>query len=1108
MTTHTAVELLEELRALDVRLRVEDGRLRVNAPKGSLTPALEAALVARKQELVEVLSTRAERTGRAPMVAVSRNAAPLRLSFVQERLWVLEQLQPGQTAYNLAVCTGEVPDLDISSVLTALRRVVERHEILRSRYVRDGSVPVLRLADAASTPIVLRDLRGLSRAAQADEIINAADQATTVPFDLAAEAPVRFAVLQTGERSGALLISAHHLAVDAWSFTVLRREMTREYEAVRAGAPVTPPAALQYADFADWQRRITAGAGANERMTFWTDRLANLPQLSTIPTDHPRSIDTPGSGAAHDYEWPASLYDGVRALARDCDATVYMVLLAAVAVVLTRNAGQADVAIGSPIGTRDLAEMEEMLGPILNPLVLRFDLSDDPTFASVVARAREAVLDGHLHQDVPFEALVQALNPQRALGHSPLFQVAVVLHNAPEAGAMQIHGGGAIHDLTVFAIDRNGVLGGAIEYRTDLYDLATIERIDAQIQAVLTAATRDSAHRVSSMPLLSTSAANALRSAVNPAPVAVEPCSLVEQVARTALRHPTRIAVSATTEQLTYAALEQRANAVARALMTAGAGRGDVVALATDRSSAMVAGALGIMKAGAAYVPVDLTYPADRVRFMLRDSGARHLVTSSSVLPTLSTLQLPETVIAVDMLDVTGAEAPPVVPLPDDLAYMIYTSGSTGTPKGVRIPHRALTNFLAAMRVQPGISVDDVMLATTSLSFDISVLELFLPLVVGARTVIATRDDASDGGRLASLIRSAGVTMVQSTPSGWRLLMQTQWNGGAGITAISGGETLSRDVADWLCQRVRRVLNAYGPTETTVWSSMAEVTGGAPITVGSPILNTQIHVLDLGGHLAPIGAPGEICIGGDGVADGYHNQPDLTDTRFVPDPFASGRRMYRTGDFGRWRHDGALEHLGRADGQVKVRGYRIETGEIEAALAAHDAVQTAVVGVRNAAADDARLVAWVRLRDDADCTASVLRRHLRQLLPEHMIPSMISVIDTMPMTPNGKVDGKKLPDPFAGAAQAPREYVAPVTASERQIAEIWTRLLGVPLAGTTDSFFELGGHSLLAMQAASEMSERTGALFAPRLLFFRTLGQLAEECDDALAAGTRSAPRP
>ena len=1102
-----AAALITLLRSLDVHLRVEGGALRVNAPKGRLTPDLEAALVARKAELLQMLTD-------APRAAVHRRAltriergASLPLSFLQERIWLVEQLQPGQTAYNLAMASSVADDLDVPTLTRAIRAVIERHEILRARFSLVQNEPRILLARAEDTPVTVRDLRTLSIEEQDQVISGAPAIAAHEPFDLSAAAPVRFTILQLAERRVVVLLAAHHIALDSWSMGVLGQEIMAEYLAAAAKGEARPPVALQYADFAAWQRAEMDDPSARERLQYWTARLAGLPQLSAFATDRPRIGAGSGRGATSDFRWPSALYDDVRTLAHDLNATVYMVLLAAMAVVLTRNTGQTDVAIGSPIGTRELAEMEGMLGPILNPLVMRFDLADDPSFATIVERAKAAVLDGHANQNVPFELLVQALNPDRSMDHPPLFQVAVVLHNAPDAGAVQIHGGGAIYDVTMFAVERHGEMTGAFEYRSDLYDASTIAGIEQQMRVLLGAASRTPRLAASRIPLLSDEDATALITTLLPAHVPVDEGTVVAQFAHIAAQYADVTAVVAADIALTYAALDQRSTHLAAVLQAAGAGRGTFVALATDRSAAMVIGSLGILKAGAAYVPIDVSYPAERVAFMLRDCGAQHIVATASAMQLLSEIDLPASVLLVD--DIASRAEPPASVLrdpamPGDNAYLMYTSGSTGRPKGVVVPHAALSNFLFAMRERPGISPTDCVLNVTSMSFDISVLEVFLPLVVGARTIVATREDASDGARLAALIRASEASIVQATPSGWRLLMDAAWTGDLSIVAIAGGETMPPELARWMLPRVRQVWNGYGPTETTVYASMALLREDGPITIGTPVTNTHIYVMDSAGNLMPIGAPGVICIGGDSVARGYHQRPELTAEQFVPDPFVAGRTMYRTGDYGRWRTDGQLDHMGRIDGQVKLRGYRIETGEIEAALATHPMVRAAVVGVRSASMDVPRLMAWVQLHDDGECTASELRRHLRQSLPEFMIPSMIVHVDQFPLTPSAKVDRKALPDPFAGSPLTPREYVAPSTSTERLISEIWISLLGVSRAGVTDGFFELGGHSLLAMRAAREMSARTGRAIEPRLLFFRTLGQLAEACDAPLAVPAAS----
>jgi amino acid adenylation domain-containing protein len=1095
----TTGELLARLRSLDVHVRAEGGRLRINAPKGRLTRDLEAALVARKDELLKVLELDSRRA-RPELAPVSRSSPP-RLSYLQERLWVLDRLQPGSTAYNLASISGVRTGVDVPRLIVAVRRLVARHEILRSRFVLEGETPVVSIGPPDDIVIDVQDLRGWSDERQAEALTRAAGDAALRPFDVRIEPPVRFAVLQTADDAAALLFSAHHIALDSWSVGLLTREIHELYNGLGTGGVEPPAPPLQYVDFAHWQRALMEGDGAAERLAYWRQRLASLPQLSTFPPDHPRSEEGSSWGRTHHLQVAPELYSTMRAAGREMGVTVYMTLLAALAITLSRRTGQNDVAIGSPLGTRQRAELESIIGPIVNPLVLRLDVSDDPSFEQLVARARETVLEGHANQDVAFETLVKELNPERSLGHSPLFQVALVMHNAPDAAETTIVGGGAIYDLTVYATEHNGSLGITFEYRADLYEPATMARIGEHLQSVLSAAVHGRGRRVSQLGALGGRERDLVVEEFNRTCIRLESATLVEQFRRMVSARGDDIAVVGSDRTLTYRALDRLSDRVASRLRASGAGPGSFVALATDRTSSLPAAALGILKSGAAYVPVDLTYPAERIGFMLRDSGAQLIVTTRAMLSAVAVAGTTATVIAIDEPwaddeEATVASEPGEArgPVPTDIAYLIYTSGSTGTPKGVLIPHSAVSNFLGAMRETVGFAPADVILSVTTPSFDISVLELFLPLVAGGRIVVADREAVTDGARLARALESSGTTILQSTPSGWRLLMNAGWEGDRGMSAIVGGEAMPPDLAEWLRPRVRAVWNAYGPTETTVWSTMALLGDGDPITIGTPIANTRIYVLDAHGTYAPIGALGEICIAGAGVARGYHHRPELTSERFVADPVHPGLTMYRTGDIGRWRADGRLDHLGRIDGQVKIRGYRIETGEIEAALVALDAVKEAVVAVRATSPDEPRIVAWVQLHEDEECTGSELRRSLRQRLPEFMIPSMIVPIDSFPLTPNGKIDRQSLPDVFSTSGTV-RGGAAPATPTEQAIADIWKGLLGVERISVTDGFFELGGHSLLAMRAASAITARTGRIIDPRLLFFRTLGQLAEACD-------------
>ena len=1096
----TITELLAELEALNVRLEAEGGRLRVNAPKGSLTPALQAELSARKEELLRVLGERAVGgTAAAPrLAAIARNGTGLPLSFFQERLWVLDQLTPGDTTYSIATLARPEETIDAELLQQAVARVVARHEILRSRFVLEGAGPVVRIGDGSDVPIVIEDLRPLSAEAREAKLAAAGFEAAHHSYDLSAEPPVRFTIFRVDDSHVVFLIAAHHIAVDAWSFGVLFREVHTEYAAVCEGRAAGDRPRLQYVDFAAWQRRAMQHPDVSDRLAYWKRRLAGLPQLSTFPFESSTTTEPTNNGATIDFAFSPELYAGARALARQSGATVYMVMLAGMAAVLHRHTGQKDLALGSPVGTRAFAELENIVGPVVNPLVMRFDLSDDPTFAQLITRAREAVLDGHANQDVPFERIVQELNPERLLGHAPLFQVAVVLHNVPAGGGV-MHEGGALYDLTVFAAEGNDTITGSIEYRTDLYSRETVERIFTHLQNILGAGIENPQRRISALPMLGEDERRRL-TAFNATDEQVDRSTLVAQFRRMAATKPNDVAVVADGgRSVTYGELAKHTSAIATRLRAAAVRRGDFVALAVDRSAALPAAALGILASGAAYLPLDLDYPAERVSFMLHDSGARHIVTTTALASKVRALAGDVTVILADdpvapEMDV-GSDGPAQG---DDPAYLIYTSGSTGQPKGVVVPHSAVSNFLGAVRKTFAFTADDSMVAVTSPAFDISVLELFVPLVEGGRLIIATRDEIVDGAKLARLLEKSGATMFQSTPSGWRLLINAGWAGNDRLCAIAGGEAMTRELAEWLLPRSRVVWNAYGPTETTVWSTAARIHRDDRITIGQPVANTRVYVINEGGSLMPIGAPGEICIAGDGVTSGYHKRPELTASRFVPAIEGAGR-MYRTGDIGRWLGDGRLEHLGRADGQIKLRGHRIETGEIESALATHPAIRASVVGVSGVNADDQRLVAWVQFRDDEDVTTSELRRHLRKRLPEFMVPSLIVPVEAIPMTPNGKVNRRALPDPFASAGATRIPSAPPTTPTERVIADVWRRLLNVRDISVNDAFFDLGGHSLLAMRAAAEIASVTKHAFDPRLLFFRTLGQIAEACDAAAA---------
>jgi amino acid adenylation domain-containing protein len=1084
-----AADLLSRLESLGVNLVADGERLRVNAARGQLTDDLKAAIAAHKPALLALL---AERTGRQPQ-AVPRipRGGPPPLSFFQERLWVLNRLEPESTDYNLVAAWRSAGPVDTARVVEAIRALPHRHEILRTRYGDDAGVPTLRLLPPETVPVEIRDLRDRPEAEQEAEIRAMAEQGARTPYDLAKHPAVRFLVfLVAGERV-VTLVAAHHIAVDAWSLGLLGREVDAAYRGIDA-----PPApTIQYGDYAAWQRSSTNAKETAAELVWWKQHLAGIPPVSSLPPD--RTEASRPAGAMRSFSFSPELSAGVRAMAQQEGATVYMALLGACAAVLQWYTGQEDLVLGSPMGLRERPEFETVVGPFVNLLMLRLDLSDDPTFATLLGRARSALLDAHAHRQVSFAKIVEELKPARSLTHAPLFQVAVVQHNAPEAASGLVLGGGAVFDLTWYVAEANGRLIASLEYRSDLYTEDLVDRVAQRLQSVLAAAVSDRHRRLSEMSLLRPDEEKLVVAQFNATSRNTDPATFPSQFERQAAATPDRCALRFEGTELSYRALDERATQVARLLRSQGVGRGDIVGHCMPRSLEMVVALLGVHKAGCAYLPLDPDFPAERLSFMLADSGARALVANG---PLPAGLTVPAGVTLIDLASAGPALAALEVgprdggAAPSGLAYLLYTSGSTGRPKGVRIRHASLSNFLASMREEPGLRPDDVVAAVTTLSFDIAGLEILLPLTVGARVELISKATASSGPALARSLAESGATVLQATPATWRLLVEADWRAPPGFRALCGGEPLPRDLADAILARAGELWNLYGPTETTIWSTAERVQPGPePIRIGRPIANTRVYVLNRGGHPLPPGVAGEIWIGGAGVAEGYHGRPELNAERFLPDPFhpGPGSRMYRTGDLGRWGRDGRLEHLGRLDHQVKVRGFRIELGEIESVLATHLGIQHALVLAREPAVGDVRLVAYVVYAPGGDPTVSELRRHLRKQLPDYMIPSLFVTLDAMPLTPNGKVDRAALPDPFQGAVRAGVEHVPPAAGVEQALADIWREVLQVERVGAEDNFFELGGHSLLSLRVAAAVEKRLGWHMDPRALFFQNLRQVA-----------------
>ena len=1033
--------------------------------------------------------------------ATTSNPEQVPLSFAQERIWFLHQLDPGAAVYNKQ-CVLEIDGaLDESALRAALGDLIARHETLRTRFgMRDGT-PV-QLIDPPSAPSLQRvDLVAGDRAS-AERI---ARERALKPFDIANAAPFEAALLRHAADRHWLVLTLHHIVTDAWSLQVLVDELATLYSARHRGVPSALPAlATSFANFAQWQRQWLEGPTLDTLLGYWTRQLAGLAPLN-LPTDRPRPPVQGFDGARVHLRWPVSLTAALRQLGRDTGASAFMCLLALYQLLLHRYSGQTDIAVGAPAADRPRVETETLIGPLVNNLVLRTDLAGVPDFRTLLARVRETVLSANEHRDLPFEKLVGALNPARDRSRSPLFQVMFAYMNVPNAAsawdgltvrARELDAGGAEFDLSLYAYapgtGPDAQLSGWFEYNTALFDRSTVERLAGHLQQLTLAVCADPDRPLATLTLLTPEEHRQIIDDWNRTEVVHPPAAglhgLFEQQVQ---RSPGAVAAVFDDVTLSYAELDRRANRLARHLRSLGIAPDERIAICVERSSRMLVGLLAILKCGAAYVPVDPDYPADRVAHMLEDSGARVVLTQQRCLGQIPPGHAPTICLDRDAAIFEHLDPSPLpsVTRPGHLAYVIYTSGSTGRPKGVQIEHGAVVNFVQAMIARPGLRADDTLLAVTTISFDIHVLELFAPLAVGARVVVASRETAADASLLRAVLEKGETTAMQATPSTWRMLVEAGWAGLPRLKLLCGGEALTPDLARALLPRCGELWNLYGPTEATVWATIARITDGdEPITIGRPFDNMRAYVLGLHDQPQPVGVPGELCLGGRGIARGYLNRPELSAERFFTNPFVAGERLYRSGDLARWRDDGRIEVLGRLDNQVKLRGHRVELGEIEAVCGAHPALAHCVCLVREDRPGDQRLVAYASARDGARPELAELRQFASSKLPDYMLPSALVWIDSYPLTPNGKVDRRALPAPVHGG---PARKETPLTPTEAFFAGIFAEVLGIDAVGRYANFFDLGGHSLLVMKVVDRVEQRGGIRMHAGELFQQSVGQLA-----------------
>ncbi|BEN70633.1 TPA: amino acid adenylation domain-containing protein [Serratia marcescens] len=1039
-----------------------------------------------------------------PILPVARDGE-LPLSFAQQRLWFLTQLEGMSETYHIPLALRLHGRLDRQALQHSLDALYARHESLRSRFITREDRPQVQILPANGLPLAFHDLR--RHPAQADTLCR---QAATQPFDLTQGPLVRAALIRLADEEHLFLLTCHHIISDGWSTGILLRELGALYGALRRGdADPLPPLTLQYPDYAAWQRRYLTPERLAAQAQYWRETLSGAPALLTLPTDRPRPTVQSFSGGEVPIAIDAELTQALRQFSRQHGGTLFMTVLAAWSLVLARMAGQQELVIGTPEANRGRLETESLVGFFVSTLALRIDLRDDPDLPTLIARIRHTVLTAQENRDLPFEQVVELVNPPRHLGYTPLFQVMLAwqdgsVRDIPLPGLQAELAGleysAAKFDMTLDLADTGEGISGTLNFATALFDRATAERYGVYLVQALRAMTLNSPRSVSHIDLLPPAEREHLLHGWNRTerdyPLDQTLAALFEQQVR---RTPHATALVSGAESLSYAQLNARANRLAHALIARGVGPDSRVAVCAERGLNMVTALFGILKAGGAYVPLDPAYPGERLQYILQDADPVLLLADAAGRAALGEPATPQLALEAALPETLSAENPAPRAQASHLAYVIYTSGSTGKPKGAMNEHRGVVNRLVWMQEAYGLTAADTVLQKTPFGFDVSVWEFFWPLMVGARLVMAKPEGHKDPDYLSRAIEQYGVTTLHFVPSMLQSFLadgQAATRCGQVVRVMCSGEALPAALVAEFYRRLPQaeLHNLYGPTEAavdvTAWHCSREAER-VSVPIGRPIANTRIYLLDERGQPVPLGAVGELYIGGVQVARGYLNRPELTAERFLSDPFAPGGRMYRTGDVARYLANGDIEYLGRNDQQVKIRGFRIECGEIEAVLATHPAVREAVVDAR-AVGDDKRLVAWVVPAADVaeETLAGALRQHLSAALPDYMVPSAWVVVAALPLSPNGKLDRRALPEPQGAQSQA--AYEAPQGEHETLLAAIWRELLNVERVGRHDNFFELGGHSLLAVKLMAQLRRAGWGANVQTLFSTPTLSALAQ----------------
>jgi len=1068
-------------------------------------------------ELAALITNQADKQSPSKnRIVANTGHSPSHLSLAQQRLWYLSKLSESSTLYNLPSAFRFMGELNVEALNQSFADIVERHQVLKSRIIEVNDEPFQALEHDYEHRLEEIDLSAIDNEHRQSELSKQLVELQSHQFDILEFPLFKTKLFKLNQEEHVLFFMPHHAVFDGWSFDIFIHELTQGY-AKHCSQPSAALAELpiQYSDYAMWMRQWLQGNELDEQLDYWKGILKGSLPILDLPLDYPRPEIESHIGAQVEFQLEQGLVDKLAQLALNRDSSLFMVMMSAYLVMLNRYTGQEDIIVGAPMADRSRPGTENLIGFFVNALVMRFDVKKDDSFLTLLEQVKDHCLNAFSNQDAPFEKLVEVVSKRRDLSRSPLFQTSLTYQDISnrevslgdlEIQQVEVPSHDSPLDLNLWLKRRGSSMEGAVVYSTGLFQHETIRQFVDQYLKILTDIVNNSHQPVGQLSLLTDAEQNQLVRKGQGEQSQWEtsnhlPGLLCQQVAQ----RSTEVAVTCAEASLTYQQLDQRSNQLAHYLMAQGVKPTMLVGLCMTRSNEMLVALLAILKTGAAYVPLDPNFPSDRLAYMVEDSGLQHLLCDSQ-----HQANLPQVAFTCCLDQVTQAlaqqsvEALTLQPNSQDPAYVIYTSGSTGRPKGVVVPQGAVVNFLNSMAQTPGIKADDKLLAVTTLSFDIAVLELYLPLVVGAQVVIASKEDASDGRRLLAQLQDHQITVMQATPATWRLLLSTGWQGNPKIKALCGGEALPKDLAAELLPHCLSLWNLYGPTETTVWSTCGQVTAAdtnsnLPLNIGQPIGNTQLYVLDEQLNVVPQGVAGELLIGGDGVTLGYHNRDDLTQAQFIdcPAQLPPGRgKLYRTGDKVRYRHDGQMEYLGRLDQQVKVRGFRIELGEIETLMRQHPAIEDCAVTVKEERAGDVRLVAYVVWQQNS-LTLTEVRNHLKTQLPPYMIPQHVETMTELPRTLNGKLDRKSLAQKTV-TNDVRRTSVAPNKELEIWLAAIWADVLNAPTVAKFDNFFDLGGHSLLSMQVIHKVKDQRGLELAPRQLLLDNLSEICESLESQI----------